>query len=631
MFIAAVHLNRGDRESAFALSLADAIDPFRQADKRDRWQDQQALIIATTTFNTAESRAEDPVYTCPVSGRQLSWWGRLDNRSELVSQLASTLGARSSTLPLTDQMLLAAAYDRWGQDCVNHLLGDFSFVVYDKGDRSLFVARDPLGVKPLYYFESSELFVAATTAAVFHHLTPIALEPSEEWMAKFLLNSSMSHTETPWPQVKKLAGGHTISASVESGRVRVTGPSRYFSFLNDQQDARKRSSGWVEQYRDVLEMAVQCRLRTDFPIGVETSGGIDSSTCLGFAARLWDRSVDDLHTYGFIVEKDEPDFIYDTGRMHGISNEHMYVAGNLQQVPKLAERAIQVLGYPEEHGNGTSHDIFYVDCERRSVRTLLSGFGGDEVVSNPGDLLYAELIGQHRYLGLLASIGGPVWQRPARFVRHLVGVRRKPIGSLHRAAVERWHHIGLRRQVLEQYHLEAAYLDRHKFSDGYDSINDWALKERLGNPFVPTRLENCTLMAHARKVEYRWPLLDVRLIQQFLSTPALEKRGPNFGRFLHRRALDGVVPHKVAWKPSKYMGGSLLPEVTPNPSDESRRTGLLGDFLREMHPALDPIVDSGRVLERAKQIALSDATQYVARRELNGLLVLDNWLKTHHR
>ena len=81
-------------------------------------------------------------------------------------------------------------------------------------------------------------------------------------------------------------------------------------------------------------------------------------------------------------------------------------------------------------------------------------------------------------------------------------------------------------------------------------INDFILQHRLG-PWIARRLETCTLVAATYGVEYEWPLLDARLVQQYLSTPSIEKADRMGARYLHRRAVEGVVPAKVAWKAGK--------------------------------------------------------------------------------
>jgi asparagine synthase (glutamine-hydrolysing) len=117
----------------------------------------------------------------------------------------------------------------------------------------------------------------------------------------------------------------------------------------------------------------------------------------------------------------------------------------------------------------------------------------------------------------------------------------------------RWLHQIVRREWVERFDLEKRYFDVAKFDAGYTDLKKFTLEKRWA-PFVPTRMENCSLMAAARKIEYRWPLLDVRLVRLFLRLPAELHYHRGMGRHLHRRAMAGVVPDLVTWKKSKDMG-----------------------------------------------------------------------------
>ncbi len=590
--------------------LEEAINPYDQADVSGSWESDHARIVQTLTWNTAESHREDVPHVCAETGRVIAAWVRLDNREDLLGELAASEQS-------TDPMLVLAAYERWGEQCVEHLLGDFSFVIHDPAQRTVFAARDPLGVRPLYYHAADDVVICSTTAAVFHVIDGLALTPSEEWIAAFAMMNSKSHTETPWPQVRKLAGGHRVTFAPGQPPV----PIRYHAFRDDPPVAFTRDETWVRRYRTVLEEAVRCRLRTTFKLGSETSGGIDSSTCVGFAAELWDGPLEDVHTFGFLHAEDEADFILETSKLHGLVNNHIHPPTVERDFAGLRERTLTVLGHPAEHGNGPGHDPFYVECGEHGVRTLLSGFGGDEVVTNPGELLARELIDRRKFGLLYANLHGRRVLKPLRFVRALQRHRRgstmdSPLMSTGRSNLQ---HLALRSDVLERHHLVERYVAGFRFDEGYRTINEFALDNRLNAAFVPTRLETCTLMAQSRGVEYRWPLLDVRLVQQYLSTPAIEKKRRGFGRYLHRRALTGAVPPSVQWKESKYMGSPLVERSRESIADE------VADLLPGLHHRVADVIDRDRLLELAQ-----GEPSFALRRHVRSLALLNEWLHRYH-
>jgi len=130
--------------------------------------------------------------------------------------------------------------------------------------------------------------------------------------------------------------------------------------------------------------------------------------------------------------------------------------------------------------------------------------------------------------------------------------------SLHEAFAQRWPHHIVRDALVRQYSLKERYFDKARFDAGYADLKRFTL-ERCWQPFIPTRAENCALMAAGRKIEYRWPLLDIRLVRLFLAIPSEENYHRGMGRYLHRRAVNGIVPEMVAWKQTKDMGRITVP------------------------------------------------------------------------
>ena len=194
----------------------------------------------------------------------------------------------------------------------------------------------------------------------------------------------------------------------------------------------------------------------------------------------------------------------------------------------------------------------------------------------------------------------------------------------------RWPYQILRPEVVERLDLHAEYMETARYDAPYRRINEFILEHTLSEPYIATRLEDCTLVAASYGVDYRWPLLDVRLVQQYLSTPSVEKMGPKgIGRYLHRRAVAGVVPPRVAWKPSKDMGYAR----------RRRETGDAGmaqvaDHARQLeaqlHPGLDDLIDRPKLREQIGRAAHSrgdDEFAFSFQRSFGALRWLDRWLK----
>lgn len=138
-------------------------------------------------------------------------------------------------------------------------------------------------------------------------------------------------------------------------------------------------------------------------------------------------------------------------------------------------------------------------------------------------------------------------------------------------------------------------------------------------------MESCTLLAAAQGIDYQWPLLDSRLIQQFLSTPSLEKRGPGgMGRYLHRRAVSGIVLPRVVWKPGKDMGyagvfGGRLEARLAMHVTEARRHAA------HLHPAIEELIDRRHFVEPIKQAGAGRRDETFAQSLLTSVTAI-RWL-----
>jgi len=583
-------------------ALLNALTPFQQQDRQGIYRDQRALICHALTLNTAESFHETTPYHCKEYGCVIASWARLDNRDALAQQLGITLAET-----VTDPQLMIAAYRKWGDGFVNQLEGDFSFALYDAKQQRVLAARDSVGVKPFYYYCDGDVFICASTAAVFHALKKPRLQPDERWMARYLIHRSHSWEDTALQGLKKLAPAHSLAVDASTSKL-----LRYFEFRDDAPAQYRQNPTWAEKYREKLELAMACRLRTQYAVGSETSGGIDSSTITGFAAKMMQDRIEQLRCYAFAFLKLEPAFVLQTSHLAGV--RHNQVVMRRRDEDKLAadvERLLTVYGLPEEHGNASFHVPFYEDASLH------------DVVTNPAYLLLPELIDKKQYRALWNALPARKGLRLARFVRQLLNnTKPRPAANPRfvNAFTEYWKHRLVNDSAIDKYNLHATFMETATFDAPYRTINDFILQNRIG-AFVPTRLDNCTLMAASYKIDYRWPLLDRRLMQQYLSTPAVEKWHQGMGRYLHRRAIEGIVPASVQWKPSKNMG-----DPSSSNTDLPLPAAMQRALLEDMHPALTALVDRARL---ASVFSSKEKIPGPAKRTLHHAYMLNRWLQRY--
>ncbi len=594
--------------------------PFNPSDRSGFLApDSRSLLVQCVTWNTSRSRLEPaPLHHGP-SGLVAASWARLDNRDELGEKLGL---APPVLAGLCDTELILQAYLTWGENCVDHLIGDFVFVVYDRKRGAVFCGRDHMGVRPLYYYAFDDLFVCATSLPPILGLMGVPVRVEQKWIAEYLLHLSMSFDSTPYEGIKKLPPAHCLRATPKGIQLR-----RYFTLSAEPELKLKASRDYVDAYREQLETAIKCRLDSEYAIGCELSGGVDSSTIAAYAATFL-HPLSRLHTFSFSHLEQELQHIRAVTDAFGLQNNHVIAEWEAES-RQATERSLAILGYPVEHGNATFHEPFYRVAEKLEIRTLLSGFGGDEFGTTiHGYLVPMQMIVERRFWELFDILPGNALFRLLRILK-LEAKRIKTQNfktavnlGFHEAYKKRWPNRIVREELVRRYDLEQRYFDVARFDSGYTDLKRFTLEKRW-EPFVPTRMENCTLMAAARKIEYGWPLLDVRLVRLFLSIPSEENFYRGMGRYLHRRAIDGVVPKLVAWKQSKYMG---------EPIDGGRHGAGCHLSADDLHPALAEYVDVKKMKHQVGLLSspaagTEDTRGLLINRNIRAATAVSDWMK----
>jgi asparagine synthase (glutamine-hydrolysing) len=202
---------------------------------------------------------------------------RLDNRDEIA---AATGLSPADCASLCDAALLLAAFERFGESCLSRLVGDFAFALWDRGCRHLFLARDPLGQRPLFYHRSRRLFAFATMAKGLHALAEIPRAPDEERVAEFAALLPADGPQTFFKNVSRVAPGECLTVTADGIRSR-----RYWQ--PSRQPLRLRPAEYVEGLRHHFDQATRARLRgTGTNVGTHLSAGLDSSSVTATAARV---------------------------------------------------------------------------------------------------------------------------------------------------------------------------------------------------------------------------------------------------------------------------------------------------------------------------------------------------------
>lgn len=526
-------------------ALLAALFPFVQPDLAGVWHGGRALIAQGLIHNTPESLHEGAPETCAETGRVIASWVRLDNRESLCARLG--LSRRND---LTDPQIILAAHRQWGEECASRLEGDFSFVIHDPASGRTYCARDSMGARPLYYLLNEEILVAATSIAAIKAIRSLRLTPSLQWTALFAAGMAFADDQGAYEEVRKLPPAHDLAL----GREPSPEPRKYFAFDLSAPHTTRRDERWVDEYREAFDRAVRVRARSRFLVGADSSGGLDSASVVASLIPVLPHDPADFHVFAMVSMEHEPELVGAVSVMCGVRHTHTLTGIEMLRIDDSFYRALAALGHPPEHGQLLLHPEFLALFRELGIRTILSGYGGDEVATNQASHLIDELHQRGEIAAVLAELPGSLPVRLARWARRMAQGPTAPDIRARSLMETKLAVAGLSREFLEETGLgkriEQWFLPRRDEI----TLNSIAANEPGFRSGRAGRLESSAIYASTYGVEYRFPMYDRQLVQQFFATPSIEKRRQDMGRYLHRRAMEGRIPPRIQWQKSKYVG-----------------------------------------------------------------------------
>ncbi len=285
--LAVFHRNERPVDAALLERLTHTMT-YRAPDGTECWREGpiglgQALFRTNTPGEQRHAEIETSASHGSLSGLRIVADARIDQREELVEELRPSHPGLTALSPVHE--LLAAAYERWGEACAEHLLGDYAFIVWDTKRKTLFAARDPFGVKPLYVAESAGAWIVGNTIPTLLQHPDVSLELDERAIGDYLLFGYIyDETATYFAEVRALARGTSVTLTPERRR------DRPFWAVPDIAEIRyRRRQEYVDHFEALLKDAVADRLCESRTV-VELSGGLDSAAVAACAAGLARRS-----------------------------------------------------------------------------------------------------------------------------------------------------------------------------------------------------------------------------------------------------------------------------------------------------------------------------------------------------
>lgn len=493
------------------------------------WQDGPAALgQALTRFWQHSADSPHPL-TDPERGLTLVCDARLDNRADL----ARALGV---DLTVSDPALVLHAYRRWGRDCPAHLLGDFVFAVWDAHSRSLFIARDPLGIRWLYYATGPRRFAFASDPAGLLELVDEAPRLDMDSLDEFLCQPTdrqVSHTL--YSNLYKLPAAHALHWS--DGQLSTW---RYWDPAAVAPSTLRNPLDGIETLRGLLKQAVADRAITRAPLGSHLSGGLDSSAVTALAvADARQQGRPDPLAFSWspplemrpLMERDERTYVQKIAEYLGIPVHYTHVPPDVDILHETADPSVLPLSSIR-----FEHQVMR-NAHALGARVLLSGWGGDELVFSRGIGYPSGLLQRGRLLALARYLKRQFGWHPRAWVHALYSHALYPLlpnalqwqlpTNLHRsrnpeerkaAQLLSETRFSLPSEGFFQPAFYARLEKNHRvrwqwIRPGLHNSQRWYLTTLL------SRIESWALWSARLGMRHAYPLLDQRLVEFTLSIP----------------------------------------------------------------------------------------------------------------
>lgn len=471
-------------------------------------------------------------------GHVLCWDGRLDNREEIIRDLRNDLCGASA-----DANIVMAAYLRWGSNFLPKLIGDYAFSLWDPFTKSLFLARDFIGTKTLFYHVAEDRIIWSTELADLVQVLGVPLELDDEYVAGFLTNLPEPGL-TPYKGIHAVPPGSVVTVThgrIQTRRIWAPDPHREIRYSSDAE--------YEEHFRHLFREGVQCRLRVDGEVWSELSGGLDSSSVVCMAADLIKRgecAATGLQTVSMVFDEaskcDERRYIRRVEEkigkrgLHLREDDHRILADfGEEYVPTIPSFPSNFIAY---------YRALNTAMREAGARVLLTGKGADEVLSGDGDPFseLADLLVQGRLLRL--HHGLRVWSKAvSRPYRRLLWENTITPLLPHKLQRARMHSL---KQVLKFFNA--------------DFVKRMDLPERMfGPPEIygfrrpGARRQSTNFLCAPRELsggfwnelcsfEFSHPFTHRPLVEFMLAIPPEQKARPNERKSILRRSLRDLLP-----------------------------------------------------------------------------------------
>lgn len=570
-------------------------------------------VVDLSDASSQPMHSEDGRYT-------LIFNGEIHNFQEKRSMLEARGHRFRST---GDVEVLLKLYQEFGSRCTDHLRGQFAFAIYDREKRTVFLARDRLGKKPIKYFESGGSFVFASEIKALRKHPECPRSIDEQAIYDYLTMMYIASPRTGFEGIRRLPAAHTMTIDLARG---TKEQQRYWQ-LTYRSDRTKSIEEWKREILDMLRESVRLRMIADVPVGSFLSGGIDSAAVTAFMAK---ESTQPIETFSIGSDEDSHNELPDAERIAALlsTNHHPIVLKPdiVHLLPELVHT------YEEPFADPSSIPTYLLARETRSsVTVALNGDGGDENFA--GYIRYPILRFSERYAALPhlfhALMRGGTGLFASLFRTTLAYRSHRFQSSITQTWPERYlQYLSFFTEEEKQniFHKKFERTDKRYAAmtadarERGDNLIHCAMSMDLDTYLTDDLLPKVDLGTMAHALEARSPLLDHMLLELTAQIPAELKFRGREKKWIFREALRGILPDETL---DRKKSGFRLP------LDAWFRTDLRSYVTDRLHAADSPL---WRLMKR-EEVSVFLGQYYASSVDFSdhvwSLLWLDEWMRQY--
>ena len=501
----------------------------------------------------------------PISNEDESIWmvcnGEIYNYQELREQLIG-LGHKFKTN--SDSEVIIHLYEEYGEDLVNHLNGMFGFSLWDCKKKKLIIARDQLGIKPVYYYQDDHRLIFASELKSILTQDCISKKLSKTAVNQYFMYGYVPAPYSIFESIYKLEPGTLLS--ITNGTVTT---NKYWR-LPQEQDNSLAEQDWIDLTYNKIEESVHRQMVSDVPLGAFLSGGIDSSAVVSMMNK---HSNNQINTYAIGFEGDKASSYYNElpyARMVSkqFNTNHHEILVN----PDIVGLLPKLLWHMDEPISDSAFVTTYLVSEfaKKDVTVILSGVGGDELFGG-----YRRYLGEY-YSAIYNKIPKPLKGVIKNVVSLLPRDRHSNLLNLFRYANAFVHSADLDfsdkyRSYMQLYEKNELNLLTKEYNDvdDFDAVID-ALKSETSSDSLHllfatdlnTQLPDDLLfltdkMSMATSLECRVPLLDKELVEMAAKMPGNFKIKGRELKYILKKALEKDLPKEILYRKKRGFGAPM--------------------------------------------------------------------------